>query len=75
MTIFNMQKCILHYYTSVKVGTYSIASTPRKSVETLAFALRFPAFERFTLYAFASVDFTQCFLRAFHASFLLQSRK
>ena len=26
MTIFNIHKCILNYYTSVKVGSYSIGT-------------------------------------------------
>ena len=39
MMIFNIQKCILHYYTSVKVGSYSKETicTGSYSKETLFF--------------------------------------
>ena len=39
MMIFNIQKCILNYYTSVKVGSYSIETicTGSYSIETLFF--------------------------------------
>ena len=39
MTIFNIQKYILNYYTSVKVGSYSIETicTGSYSIETLFF--------------------------------------
>ena len=40
--IFNMQKCILNYYTSVKVGSYSIETicTGSYSIETLFFGIK-----------------------------------
>ena len=39
MTIFNIHKCILNYYTSVKVGSYSIGTlcTGSYSIGTLFF--------------------------------------
>ena len=54
MTIFNIQKCILNYYTSVKVGSYSIETicTGSYSIETLFFSLKIGGFlfYRNTLY-------------------------
>ena len=46
MTIFNIQKCILNYYTSVKVGSYSIETicTASYSIETLFFSLKIGGF-------------------------------
>ena len=59
MTIFNIQKCILNYYTSVKMGSYSIETicTGSYSIETLFFSLKIGGFlfYRNTLYVQAIV--------------------
>ena len=56
MTIFNIHKCILNYYTSVKVGSYSIGTlcTGSYSIGTLFFWQKFGGclFYRDTLYIY-----------------------